>query len=234
MVIEEKDFNEIYALVKDHLKYGASTIFYLPGNGIKKESLTFCYGPEDVALFYHHHPYDADWYHSIRADSLSKIMDKIEQGELQAKTLMEGSTGRQFIDLGLMVKENELIDHLHYKMKNADWYYDYSDDFRVWQKGDAEIEDIKKDLKELSQTQEGMEVANRLWQLYVPPYSVNKPHYLTIGRQFMGESVIAIKETQQAQSQIKEVTQNQSNKQVQTQKQSHKQAKRQTKKRKIR
>jgi hypothetical protein len=196
MVIEKKDFEEIHATIKEHLNYDASTIFYLPGNGVKKDGLTFCSGAEDVGLFYHHHPYDSDWYHSIGVHSLAKVMDKIEKGELHPKIITEGSAGKQFIDLGMMVKENDLIEGLHYKMKNADWRYEYSDDFKVWQKGEFEIRDIKNDLKELSQTPEGKVAANNLWQQYVPLYSVSKPEYLDFKNNIMDERTLGFNEGQ--------------------------------------
>lgn len=196
MLIEQKDFKEVHAAVKEQLNYDASTIFYLPGNRVKKDGLIFCSGAEDVALFYHHHPYDSDWYHSIRADSLAKIMDKIENRELQPKVVTEEPIGRQFIDLGMMVKESDLIESLHRKMKKADWYYDYSDDFRVYERGIAEVKDIKKDLKELSQSPEGMEAANKLWQLYVPQYSVSKPEFLEVKNTVMDEKTLAFNEGQ--------------------------------------
>ncbi len=41
----------------------------------------------------------------------------------------------------------ELVEGLHQKMKGADWYYEYSDDSRVWSRGSTEVKDIKNDLQ---------------------------------------------------------------------------------------
>jgi hypothetical protein len=64
------------------------------------------------------------------------------------------------------------------KMQKADWYYDYSDDFRVWQKGDRQISEITR-LLQLAATEGESNAADRLWEKYVPEHSVVKPEFLT-------------------------------------------------------
>lgn len=197
MVIDKNDLKEINETVKKHLDYDATTILFLPGNGVKKDNLIFCSGYEDLQLFYHHHPYDGDWYKLIDAHSVAKVMDKIETGELPPRIIREpDSTRKEYIDLGIMVKEQELSDRLHHKMKHADWYYEYSDDHRVWQRGSIEITGIKEDLKELSQSPEGMSTASKLWEIYVPQYSVGKPEFLQLKHKAMDEKTSAFNEGQ--------------------------------------
>ena len=77
------------------------------------------------------------------------------------------------------------IEELHVKMKHADWYYQYSDDSTVWQKGAKAIRDIQESLKVLIQSPEGKETANKLWDLYVPKYSVNKPEFLLTTKSYI-------------------------------------------------
>lgn len=64
------------------------------------------------------------------------------------------------------------------KMAKADWYYDYTDDYQVWKRGDAEIKGIKEDLRQLSKLENGVYTANYLWDAYVPLYSVRRPEFL--------------------------------------------------------
>lgn len=74
--------------------------------------------------------------------------------------------------------QSGLIANLENRMKNADWYFEYSDDHRVWQQGVVEIEGIRKDLELLSKLPQGREKADDLWGKYVPPLSVGKPDFL--------------------------------------------------------
>jgi hypothetical protein len=78
-----------------------------------------------------------------------------------------------------------MIEELHNKMKHADWYYEYSDDFTVWQRGSSTIRDIQERLKVLIQCPGGRETANKLWDLYVPKYSVNKPEFLLTTKKYI-------------------------------------------------
>lgn len=71
-----------------------------------------------------------------------------------------------------------LPSRIEQKMAKADWYYEYSDDHRVWQKGSSEIKGILKDLQMLTRNEQGFEMANKLWEKYVPEYSVSKPDFL--------------------------------------------------------
>ena len=64
------------------------------------------------------------------------------------------------------------------KMAKADWYYDYTEDPVVWEKGCTEINGIKENLLQLSKLENGKDVANDLWKTYVPEYSVQRPEFL--------------------------------------------------------
>jgi hypothetical protein len=63
-------------------------------------------------------------------------------------------------------------------MKHGDWYYEYSDDFKVWRKGEAYFAGIKDDLLWLSQQVNGNTLANDLWTMYAPPNSLRRPDFL--------------------------------------------------------
>ena len=64
------------------------------------------------------------------------------------------------------------------KMQDADWYYQYSDDRRVWEKGALQVASIHSDLKSLSKLENGSALANILWNTYVPEHTVSKPDFL--------------------------------------------------------
>ena len=70
------------------------------------------------------------------------------------------------------------ISNLEKRMKQADWYYSYSDDRSVWQKGVQETDGIIKDIQALSRLPGGVTKANELWDKYVPEYSIHKPDFL--------------------------------------------------------
>lgn len=197
MVINGNDFKEIKKTVEQYLRYDTTAILFLPRNGVKENDLIFCPGYEDIQLFNSHHTSDNDSYKTIDAHALFRIMNKIERGELQPRIIIKpGDSRTRYFDLGRMVREHELVDQLHHKMKNADWYYDYSDDHRVWLKGIAEIRGIKEDLKELSQSHEGKYAAGILWKTYVPEHSVAKPDFLQLKHNIMDERTLAFNEGQ--------------------------------------
>ncbi|WP_276502892.1 hypothetical protein [Terrimonas pollutisoli] len=64
------------------------------------------------------------------------------------------------------------------KMAGADWYYDYTEDPDVWDRGINQVNDIKADLLRLSKMENGVTTANYLWDTYVPVYSVKRPDFL--------------------------------------------------------
>src|SRR5687767_11010621 len=64
------------------------------------------------------------------------------------------------------------------KMARADWYYDYTEDPDVWDKGINQVNDIKADLLQLSKMENGVMAANYLWDAYVPVSSVKRPDFL--------------------------------------------------------
>ncbi len=82
------------------------------------------------------------------------------------------------------------------RMHKADWYYEYSDDRWVWDRGQQEIGKIKYDLSKLCEIQGGREVANALWSAYVPEHSISKPDFLKIKENSMNENNLAYLEKQ--------------------------------------
>jgi hypothetical protein len=64
------------------------------------------------------------------------------------------------------------------KMHKADWHHAYSDDPDVFKRGCQEIQHIKEELLNLTKLEQGISVANRMWETYVPIHSVSKPDFL--------------------------------------------------------
>jgi hypothetical protein len=73
--------------------------------------------------------------------------------------------------------KDAFIKSLADRMAKADWYYEYSDDHRVWQSGVAAVRQIKEDLKLLATLDGGLDAAQQLWLQHVPPHSVNSPDF---------------------------------------------------------
>jgi hypothetical protein len=76
------------------------------------------------------------------------------------------------------IRDSFDIEDLTAKMAKADWYYDYSDDASVWNKGKKEIDNLKYDLLQISKAEEGLRVVNHLWDKYVPSYSIQKLDFM--------------------------------------------------------
>lgn len=77
------------------------------------------------------------------------------------------------------LQDNFDVNGLATRMKKADWYYDYTDDRQVWQRGRLEINAIKNDLMQLSKLENGKQAANHLWDIHVPAHSVQRPAFLS-------------------------------------------------------
>ncbi|GAB3429726.1 hypothetical protein [Niabella aquatica] len=85
-------------------------------------------------------------------------------------------------ELGILDEQGlkrAFVDFLSSKMAKADWYFDYSDDQRVWRNGFNEISEIKEELKLLSRLEGGLDEAKRLWKQHVPEYSVKAPSFFS-------------------------------------------------------
>ena len=75
------------------------------------------------------------------------------------------------------ILDNGDIAALMKKMASADWYYDYTEDPEVWDRGNRQILAIKSELNRLCTLKNGAATADKLWEAYVPPYSVSKPDF---------------------------------------------------------
>lgn len=71
------------------------------------------------------------------------------------------------------------LSSLENRMKNADWYYDYSDDYQVRAEGRESISKLKDDLQSLSATEEGKYIANNLWVKHAPA-EMHMPEILSL------------------------------------------------------
>lgn len=79
------------------------------------------------------------------------------------------------------------ITGLQDRMDKADWFYDYTEDAGVWNRGLHEVNGIKNDLLELCKLDNGKQTANLLWDAVVPEYSISKPDFLIIKNNNMNE-----------------------------------------------
>lgn len=80
----------------------------------------------------------------------------------------------------LLIVGQTNVSALIKRFQEADWYFDYSDDFQVWQKAGEEIAAIKKELTELSADPTGWQLANQIWQHYAAPFSNEQPEFLRL------------------------------------------------------
>ncbi|MGC4233229.1 MAG: hypothetical protein QM594_09655 [Niabella sp.] len=74
---------------------------------------------------------------------------------------------------------DSFVKHLSEKMSKADWYYAYSDDSKVWNRGHDQVEQIKEELRLLSILDNSSDQAQKLWKQYVPSYSVQEPAFFS-------------------------------------------------------
>ncbi len=74
------------------------------------------------------------------------------------------------------------VGKLNERMADADWYYDYTEDYRVWSNGEREQRLIKAGLRLLCEDTFGLKVANQLWDRHVPEFSLRKPDFLNLKR----------------------------------------------------
>jgi hypothetical protein len=199
MLIDKIEFKDIYRKVRQHYEYGADTVMCRPQ--CDKNDLHFCIG-DDEQLFYHEQP-DAYAYEAVSVRALYETMALIDRGKVPARewvpdkeALYGNTSNRLWIDIGSMLLERELVNNLHWRMKKADWHYDYSDDHSEWRRGRQEIEQIKQDLSTLSRWHTGRQTAGQLWDLYVPAYTIPKPDFLTLKLPNMDEKTLSFNENQ--------------------------------------
>jgi hypothetical protein len=200
MIIDKNDFKGIYKKVRQHYEYGADTVMCRPQ--CDKNDLHFCIG-DDEQLFYHEQS-DAYGYEAISVRALYEIMALIDKGKVPAREWVpekeplfyKSPFHHHWIDVGSMMEERELVNSLHWRMKKADWHYDYSDDHSEWRRGLQEIEQIKMDLLLLSKWDTGRQTAGKLWDLYVPAYTIPKPDFLTLKLPNMDEKALSFNENQ--------------------------------------
>lgn len=179
MIIEGKDVRAFVSLARREYETGADTVF-CQDRIVKPDDLFFCMGEPDKAVFFHNHPFDYNSYKSYQVRALYEAITLIEKKRIPREEVLFTGWGRdrELIDLGNFINKREIIAYLHHCMKNGDWYYDYSDDFLVWRKGEAFFSTVKVNLLWLSRQMNGKELANKLWTMYAPPYSIKRPDFL--------------------------------------------------------
>ncbi len=188
MIIDKNDLRDILKKVRQHYEYGADTL--MSRRQCDKDDLHFCIG-DDVQLFYYEQP-DAYAYEAVSVRALYETLALIDKGKMplrewvpEAESFYQNVSRRQWIDIGSMLEDRELVRDLHWQMKNTDW-----------QGGHPEIEPIKRDLSTLSQSDTGRVTADHLWNTYVPPHTVPKPDFLTLKLPIMDEKALSFNENQ--------------------------------------
>jgi hypothetical protein len=179
MIIEKNDVRAFLHRARNEYEIGADTVF-CEDRVVKPGDLHFCMGAYDEALFRHEHSYDLEWYTSYSVRTLYEAITLIHKKMVPPEEYIvkEPRRGRELIDLGKFIQKREVITQLHQSMKYGDWYYEYADDFQVWRKGEAYFNGIKENLQWLSHHVNGKTLANELWTMYAPPYSLRRPDFL--------------------------------------------------------
>lgn len=200
MLVEIDHFDGFVDALKQKRESGEATGFYCFRDTIQNtpdvSSLRLTNGYENMASFQQQSPYTIDFYEHFQIEGIVKAVREMEEGVFSARTIADEAGRKQYVDLTATVKDFELVENLHHMMKDADWYYEYSDDSSVYRQGRTQLSDIERDLKELCRTKEGVEEASRLWLQYVPEYSVVKPNFIMQKSNFMDEKTLAFNEAQ--------------------------------------
>lgn len=205
MYIRASAIREVCKDIENHYSSGANLLLY-DGRIINQErDLRFTYGYNDHQEFLTREPSAHRWksYDIRQIYEMLILLDRrrLPKDSIIYDIIPESTLGK-VIDIQKtnqsiqLLRENQpnlfgkrhryshsdywrlLPSRIEERMEKADWHYEYSDDFRVWQKGTDEIKDIIKDLQKLSSNEQGFEIANALWEKYVPEYSVSKPDFL--------------------------------------------------------
>ncbi len=166
MDILRKDFGVIWDQVSDHyLKGKPGTIFNDNGQVISKDSFSIkssiAGGPVEDNLY------------KFNADALFHVL------QAAIRLLYTGIFGSEKISLDRLLKHWGDMDDISKRFKKADWYYDYSDDSRVWAKGNQEIKQLLNDLKSYD-TPEEKALLHGLWKVHVPENSVAMPDFISL------------------------------------------------------
>lgn len=70
------------------------------------------------------------------------------------------------------------MEELENLLKSHDWFYDYSDDSRVWRRGESERMRIEQLMKKLaSESPEQKEKVKKLWTEIVPKSENGNPKF---------------------------------------------------------
>jgi hypothetical protein len=188
MLIDKEAVRDILKNVRQHYEYGADTV--MCRRQCDKDDMHFCIG-DDVQLFYYEEP-DAHAYEAVSVRALYETLALIDKGKVparewvpEAESFYQNVSRHQWIDIGSMLEDRELVRDLHWQMKKADW-----------QGGHPDIEQIKRDLSTLSESDTGRLTADQLWNLYVPPHTVPKPDFLTLKISTMEEKAMTFNENQ--------------------------------------
>ena len=174
MDIARKDFDAIWNSISElYYNGGADRIFNRGHYVITKDSYTSGLGARAESLFQQDKGAMEGHYKTVKVSDLYHVMNG-------ARLLqMNKPESSPVIDMKALWQEWEKLEPVRQQFGRMDWYYDYSDDPRVWAKGNS---DLKRFLDELKQyeTPEAKALLHSVWIEKVPGYSVLHPDFLQI------------------------------------------------------
>jgi|GEM_PF-1016379 len=166
MEILRKDFGIIWDQVSGHYLNGKpGTLFNDNGQVISKDSFSIKSSIAGGTV--------EDNLYKFDADALFYVL------QAAMRLLYTGILGSEKISLDRLLKHWGDMDDITKRFKNADWYYDYSDDSRVWSKGNQEVNQLIDDLKRFDLPEEKA-LLQSLWKVHVPEHSVRMPDFINL------------------------------------------------------
>jgi hypothetical protein len=206
MKIVADKIREVHKELQKYHKWMFPTVLIEDGFIGGKKSLHGISNGEDGQMFLAGEP-DPDRWQWKSLSELLPIVAQLDQRRIPKDSIVyidndDGKYSKQIIDVDKTIEaRNKLLlespdalsqkysyNHIDYfkglpkdlekRMAKADWYYDYSDDHSVWQKGVVEVKGILKDLEKLDKTEKGFEISKSLWDKHGPEHLYRKPDFL--------------------------------------------------------
>lgn len=115
LFIDQENLKPVFQALKERHAWGVDTLFVENGQFLKKGNLEFGMGSEDTALFYHHHPHDAEHYYSLSVRQVYECMVLLKKNKLPESDIIRETlpfSGKNVINIGKMMDKKEwLSDH---------------------------------------------------------------------------------------------------------------------------
>lgn len=189
MEIVRKDFSEIYDQVSDHyLNRKADSFITTNGETISKDSFGFGLGAKGHAKIVPG-PMDDLVFENYDLGTIFHIL------MAAVRLLFTGPKGSDTISLDKLLNHWNSMAGIEQRFKTTDWYYEYSDDHRVWSRGSENVKQFVNDL-EKHNTPSEKALLESLWKMHVPEYSVRMPDFLHAKKYVMNSEDFAFNQKQ--------------------------------------